>query len=41
MQIGATPSDDFYLLTMRISVIISDLVFYYACTKLTSVLKQS
>lgn len=41
MKIGAKPSSDLYLFTMRLSVILSDLVFVYACHKLTKVLNQS
>lgn len=34
MQIGAKPQDVGYLVWMRSSVIVSDLIFYYACCKL-------
>ena len=41
MRIGAKPDDDSYLLTMRVSVILSDFLFYYACAKLTKQLGRS
>jgi alpha-1,3-glucosyltransferase len=34
MAIGAQPTDKAYLIWMRSSVIVSDLVFYFACRKL-------
>ena len=39
MAIGAQPTDKAYLIWMRSSVIVSDLVFYFACRKLKLPLK--
>ena len=39
MAIGAQPDDRGYLIWMRTSVIVSDLVFYFACRKLKLPLK--
>ena len=34
MAIGSKPTDKNYLIFMRVSVLVSDLLFYYACRKL-------
>ena len=39
MEIGARPTDRGYLIWMRTSVIVSDLIFYFACRKLKLPLK--
>ena len=40
MRISAKPADDTYLLTMRVSVVLTDLLFFYACQRATATLKQ-
>lgn len=41
MKIGAKPDDDFYLITMRVSVILTDFLFFYACGKITKALNDT
>jgi alpha-1,3-glucosyltransferase len=40
MKISARPDENFYVLTLRVSVIVSDLIFFYSCVRMTQVLKK-
>ncbi len=41
MAIAANPTESSYLLTMRVSVILTDLLYYYACLRMTRALNKT